>query len=80
MAFLHLSAPALFAPFVRLELLRWEPLWNAAATSAAANGAAAGAWRTVAADSLFVALPTSAAANGATAGAFPQRSGCCSDE
>lgn len=27
-AFMHLSNPALFAPYVRLELLRWDPLYG----------------------------------------------------
>lgn len=29
-AYMHLSTPALFAPFVRLELLSWDPLYGAA--------------------------------------------------
>ncbi|KXZ48179.1 hypothetical protein GPECTOR_30g275 [Gonium pectorale] len=27
-AYMHLSTPALFAPYVRLELLRWDPLYG----------------------------------------------------
>jgi GC-rich sequence DNA-binding factor len=37
---MHLSTPALFAPYVRLELLRWDPLFADASSApgAAANG------------------------------------------
>lgn len=36
---MHLSAPALFAPYVRLELLCWDPLYcRAAPDGAASNG------------------------------------------
>ncbi len=43
--YMHLSTPALFAPFVRLELLHWDPLYadegqtQRRAADAAANGA-----------------------------------------
>ncbi|KAG2502106.1 hypothetical protein HYH03_000598 [Edaphochlamys debaryana] len=30
-AYMHLSTPALFAPYVRLELLHWDPLYGATA-------------------------------------------------
>ena len=42
-AYMHLSTPALFAPYVRLELLRWDPLYADGGLSSPAAPAAAGA-------------------------------------
>lgn len=46
---MHLSTPALFAPYVRLQLLRWDPLYGGggggggeAAGEAGAGGAYTG--------------------------------------
>lgn len=42
-AYLHLSTPALFAPYVRLELLHWDPLYADPGGSRAQGGSDAAA-------------------------------------
>ena len=38
---MHLSTPALFAPFVRLELLAWDPLYGGGTAGGTVGGEAA---------------------------------------
>lgn len=37
---MHLSTPALFAPFVRLELLTWDPLFSSSKHSTGGSSSA----------------------------------------
>ncbi|KAG2423252.1 hypothetical protein HYH02_015353 [Chlamydomonas schloesseri] len=42
-AYMHLSTPALFAPYVRLQLLRWDPLYGGGGGGEGAGAAGEGA-------------------------------------
>lgn len=66
-AYMHLSNPALFAPYVRLELLRWDPLF--------ADSPSPGAAPASATPSTLSASTPSTSTPGLGAGAGDERAG-----